>query len=310
MLLVWVCFISKKTHYMSKAYMEQTVHVEGINMHYLEYPEIGETMVMLHSLSANAHIFAGLVARGLSQDHHLLIPDLRGRGDSSKPIEGYSLEQTGKDVISFLDVQGLEKVILCGHSFGALLGIYLTAHYPERVSKLIILDAAVELNPFTPILIQSSTMRMLMPFPSWDAYVAFVRIAPFMNRWDAAILPFLKHDTVTHANGSVTPKNIWTDVTKAAYHVFRVSSNDWRRWLSKIDQPTLLLYASEPFVAGHHIVMKEKVMETIALLKNGEDRQIEGNHVTMLFAEGAAQIVHAIKDFTVKTVIQKGTVAA
>lgn len=111
---------------------------------------------------------------------------------SDKTLEDYSLENQSKDLIAhYLQ---LDSVILCGHSFGGLLGIYFAAYYPERIAKLAILDVAAELNPLTPMLISFSTARLLATYVSWDAYLELVREAPFLNRWDAAMIPFLRHD--------------------------------------------------------------------------------------------------------------------
>jgi pimeloyl-ACP methyl ester carboxylesterase len=151
---------------MSKNNNGTFIEVNGINMHYLDYGSEGPVVLMLHSLSGNADIFHGLVAKGLNQSLRLIIPDLRGRGFTDKPTDGYSLEEQSMDMIAFLDQLGLQEVIVCGHSFGGLFGAYLAANYPERVTKLILIDAAVELNPLTPLLVLMPFMRLLRTYPS------------------------------------------------------------------------------------------------------------------------------------------------
>lgn len=147
------------------------VTVNGINMHYLDNGGDKPEMLMLHSLTANAYVFQGLIANGLTDHFRLIIPDLRGRGQSGKALEDYSLETQAKDIIALLKHLEIEQVMVCGHSFGGLLGIYIAAHYPEIVSKLAILDVAAELNPLTSALISFSTSRLFTSYPGWDEYL-------------------------------------------------------------------------------------------------------------------------------------------
>jgi len=282
---------------MNQTHQGSFVEHEGVHLHYIEYPSDGPPMLLLHSLSANAYIFQGLIANGLSKHFRLIIPDLRGRGFSDHPNEGYTLEQESKDLIALLDHLNIDRVTLAGHSFGGLLAIYFAAHYPDRVQRLVILDAAVTLNPLTAFLISYSTARLLMNYPSWDSYLEHVRKAPFMDKWDASILPFLKADVREESDGRIFPRSSWIDITKAAYHIFSISEWQWKKYVGSIEVPTVLLYARDAYTHGQHIVLRADVVKTIALLKDGTDKEIEGNHVTMLFGKGAGEIVSTMARF-------------
>jgi pimeloyl-ACP methyl ester carboxylesterase len=283
---------------MSKNNSGAFVEVNGINMHYLAYGTEGPVILMLHSLSANADIFHGLVAKGISNSFQLIIPDLRGRGFTDKPVDGYSLEEQSLDMIAFLDKLELREVIVCGHSFGGLFGAYFAANYPERVSKLVILDAAVELNPLTPFLISYAFMRLLRTYPTWDEYLNMVRKAPFMDTWDASMMPFLRSDVVEDEDGTVRPRTSWIDVSKAAAHIYSISTAEWRKIFGSVKQPALLIQATDPFVHGQHLVLNEKAIQAVALMKNCDHIKVTGNHITMLFSNGASEIVHAIEQFS------------
>jgi len=95
--------------------------IGGLATHYLDYPGPEPAIVLLHGLSANANEFCGLVDAGLGKSHRVIAPDLRGRGKSGKPDSGYSMGQHAADVIALLDHLGLDRVVMGGHSFGALL---------------------------------------------------------------------------------------------------------------------------------------------------------------------------------------------
>ena len=71
-------------------------------------------------------------------------PDLRGLGDSSKPLTGYDGNTTAEDLyqlISQLDLK--QKINLVGHDIGVQTAYSYAAIHPDNVSKLVILDVPV-----------------------------------------------------------------------------------------------------------------------------------------------------------------------
>lgn len=282
---------------MSTSQHSQHAAINGIDMHYLDYDNAGTPLILLHSLSANAQVFNGLYTRGLADYFRIITPDLRGRGRTEQPLFGYTLEQQAKDVIALLDHLGLAKAAVCGHSFGGFLAIYIAANYPERASKLIVLDAGIALNPLTIFLISYSSARLFSIHPSWDIFISMVRKAPFMDRWDAAMLPFLKEDVKLLPNGMLLPSSNWMHVMRAGTNIVTITESEWRKMVASVQCPMLLLYAADPYAHGQYILPKNKAKETIAAARYGEDGEIEGNHFTMLFAQGAGQIVSRLQAF-------------
>lgn len=120
--------------------MDEFIETNNIKLHYLDFPHEGETLILLHGLTANAHSFDGFINSGLNQAVRVISVDLRGRGLSNKPDTGYSLEDHAQDILGLMDSLELEKVVFAGHSYGGRLGIYMSVHYPERVKKLVLLD--------------------------------------------------------------------------------------------------------------------------------------------------------------------------
>src|SRR5262245_50949654 len=120
--------------------MDRFIRTNGIQLHYLEHPGDDPSIVLLPGLTANAHVFDGLVRAGLSPRFRALALDLRGRGLSDAPTDGYTMADHAADVIGLLDALGIERATLAGHSFGGFLTFYLAANFPDRVARLIILD--------------------------------------------------------------------------------------------------------------------------------------------------------------------------
>ena len=168
--------------------MDHFAHVNNIQLHYLDHPGADQPIVLMPGITANAHSFDGLVRAGLSPRFRVLALDLRGRGLSDKPATGYSMADHAADVVGLLDTLGFQQVVLGGHSFGALLTFYLAAHYPERVAKLVLIDAAASMHPRVRDLIKPSLDRLGKVVPSWDVFLQAMKQAPYFDGWwDPAI---------------------------------------------------------------------------------------------------------------------------
>src|SRR5829696_2422473 len=155
------------------------VTTNGIRLHYLDFESDGPVLVLMHGLTANAHAFDGLIAEDLSASFHVLSIDLRGRGDSDQPSSGYTMEDHARDIIGLLDALQIDSAIIGGHSFGALLTLYLAANYPDRVEKLILMDAAARMHPNTKEMLVPALSRLGQKFESLDAYIEKVKAAPY-----------------------------------------------------------------------------------------------------------------------------------
>ncbi len=87
--------------------------------------------------------------RHFSRRHRCIAPDLRGHGRSDKPRDGYTVDQVTADLVAVLDgLDVREPVVLLAHSAGGLLGINFAARYPERLTKLALVNTAAQSAPF------------------------------------------------------------------------------------------------------------------------------------------------------------------
>jgi pimeloyl-ACP methyl ester carboxylesterase len=78
--------------------------------------------------------------------------DLWGWGYSERLKENeYSFERYGKQIVGFMDALNIKKATLAGQSMGGGISVYVAAHYPERVDRLILVDPAVIPYPMTTI---------------------------------------------------------------------------------------------------------------------------------------------------------------
>ncbi len=113
---------------MSSSYL----YINGIRMHYLSWnaASSGRPVVLLHGLASNARIWEKvapfLVDGGLS----VYAPDLRGHGLTDKPDGDYGFDAFNKDLNAFMDALTLEKPVMVGHSWGAMLVLDQAARFP------------------------------------------------------------------------------------------------------------------------------------------------------------------------------------
>ena len=281
---------------------ERFTESNGIELHYLDYISDGATMFLLPGLTANAYNFDGLIQAGLSERLHILAVDLRGRGLSSKPSTGYKMSDHAADIIGLMDDLDISQAIIGGHSFGGLLSLYLAANYPDRVSKLVVMDAAAKLvNPRVIELIKPSLDRLGKRFSTWDEYLSEIKKAPFYaGWWDATIESYFRADVQINEDGSVQSRSRPANIFEA---LVGASDEDWFTHVAGITQPAILIRGNDAFGLADTppIVTQHEANETVQRMSNCQYTEVPGNHMTMLYGEGARQIVGAITGFVFNT---------
>ncbi len=77
----------------------------------------------------------------------LVATDARGHGESGKPADGYVPVEFVADAIAVLDALAIERAVVVGHSMGGTHAIRLAATHPDRVERLVVVDAGPEPMP-------------------------------------------------------------------------------------------------------------------------------------------------------------------
>jgi 3-oxoadipate enol-lactonase len=111
-------------------------------MHFLDLGE-GEPIVFIHGFSSNKESWTSQFE--LSQTYRLIIPDLRGHGES-EVYDGICLEQFAKDVLGILDHLKIEKAHFCGLSMGGIVVQEIYKQQPHRVKSIILSNTFSKLN--------------------------------------------------------------------------------------------------------------------------------------------------------------------
>jgi len=109
-------------------------------------------LLLLHGFP-QTHAMWHRVAQKLVNHFYLVMPDLRGYGDSSKPPgdknhSNYSKRSMGQDMVSLMDALGVGQFGLVGHDRGGRVAHRLALDHPARVRKLCLIDIAPTLDMY------------------------------------------------------------------------------------------------------------------------------------------------------------------
>jgi haloacetate dehalogenase len=104
----------------------------------------GPPLLLLHG-HPQTHVMWHRVAPRLAEEFTVVAPDLRGYGESSKPMttadhEPYSKRAMARDAVELMGALGFERFSVAGHDRGARVGYRLALDHPERVERLAVLD--------------------------------------------------------------------------------------------------------------------------------------------------------------------------
>jgi pimeloyl-ACP methyl ester carboxylesterase len=112
--------------------------VNGIQMHYVIGGQ-GALVVLIHGFPETWYEWRDVMP-ALAKNYTVIVPDLRGLGDSSKPPTGYDGKTTAEDLNQLISQLGFKKILLVAHDIGAQTAFSYAEIHPNNVSKLVIMD--------------------------------------------------------------------------------------------------------------------------------------------------------------------------
>jgi N-formylmaleamate deformylase len=111
----------------------------GVRIHYSRTGGDKPPLVLLHGLTGNGACWTPL-ARSLESEYDVVMPDARGHGDSSTPLQGYRYEDHAGDVIELIRGLGLSAPIVLGHSMGGMTAAVVATLAAGVVRGVILAD--------------------------------------------------------------------------------------------------------------------------------------------------------------------------
>ena len=181
----------------------QSVLVDGQRLHFLEWgPPSAPPVVILHGFAGHAWQ-AELPARVLSADFRVVALDQRGHGDSD-PAAVYGSVPMTHDLLGFLDVVGVTRTALVGHSMGGLVAMCAVAREPERFTALVLGDVGPEpAREGTERILRNVAQRDVFTDVD-DAYATQMALNPTAD--PAAMRHRVEHNLRPRADGALTWK--------------------------------------------------------------------------------------------------------
>jgi pimeloyl-ACP methyl ester carboxylesterase len=189
------------------------VEVPPHRIHAAEFGSEGEPLVLLHGLSGSSRWWRRNVP-ALARGARVVVPDVIGFGRTRVRGRLPPIGEIADLLAGWMDRLALEKVDLVGHSMGGQISVHLAARHPERVRRLVLVDAAGIPRPVTP--------RALVRFAA--------ELTP-PRRWgDPFFLPTIVGDALLAG-----PRTI----LRAIGHILR---DDVRALLPQVAAPTLVVW--------------------------------------------------------------------
>ena len=119
------------------------VSVDGAHVHYQEFGDSSKpTLVMIHGYTASLYVWKTVAPMLAHSGFHIVALDLLGFGYSDKPSWfDYAITSQARMVARFMNRLGIGRATIVGSSYGGAVAATLALDYPERVEKLVLVDA-------------------------------------------------------------------------------------------------------------------------------------------------------------------------
>ena len=124
----------------------------ALTHHYIKLPEVtlhyvsageGDAVVLLHGWPQTWYEWRYVIPQ-LAKNYHVIAPDLRGLGDSTRPLFGYDKKTIANDIWLLLNERlSIKKIFLVGHDWGGPIAFALSAAHPKEVRYLTIVDTVI-----------------------------------------------------------------------------------------------------------------------------------------------------------------------
>lgn len=236
-------------------------------IHAQEFGAGESTILLLHGLSGSSRWWARNIPE-LSSRYRVVVPDLVGFGRSRTRVRLPDFDTLARLLGAWLEARRIPKVTLVGHSMGGQISIHLAARDPDRLDRLVLVDAAG-----IPRLLAPRTLLRLAA----DA-------APLWRWGDPAFLPTIAGDALTAGPRALL---------RSLYHIIQ---DDVRPLLPRIQVPTLIVWGERDQLVplAHGVEMRESIPHSRLVVLRGAahnsmiDRPTDFNRVLIRFMEGEA----------------------
>jgi len=274
-----------------KGFNERNATVNGTRIHYM-IGGSGPAVVLLHGYAETSHMWVPLMPL-LARQHTVIVPDLRGAGDSSKPESGYDKKNLALDVHEIVRQLKIDKVQVVGHDIGLMVAYAYAAQYPSETSKVVLMDAFLPgVGNWKDVWLLRDLWHFHFRGPTAEALVKGRERIYFEHFWnDFAADP--KHsipeaDRRFYAKAYAQPGGM-----RAGFEYFKAFEGDAADFAAfakkKLDMPFLVLTGEK--ASGSFLIDQAR------LVANNVDGRIIPGSGHWLMEEATQQVIPLIVDF-------------
>jgi haloacetate dehalogenase len=156
--------------------VRHTLSTPDIQLSYLEWNQGKEPLLLLHGLADHALVWLSL-GEYLAADYHIVAPDMRGHGESSKPETDYTFDSAIADLEALMNHLGWSSAHIVSHSWTGKLAAIWARVNPQRLRSIVLVD---------PIFIWKMPSVLRLTFPLLYRYLSFLKgMGPFTSYADA-----------------------------------------------------------------------------------------------------------------------------
>jgi pimeloyl-ACP methyl ester carboxylesterase len=145
----------------------ELIEANGLQFH-VQDEGSGRPVILLHGFPDTGDLWRNQVPALVDHGFRAIVPDMRGRGRSSKPedVSDYRLSTIVRDVTGILDALGIERAHVVGHDWSAAVAWLVAALAPERVDRLVAISVGAPGTGSKPTLeeLQKGWYRLLVLF--------------------------------------------------------------------------------------------------------------------------------------------------
>lgn len=165
--------------------------------------DTGRPILLVHGVTSSHRAFQLLAREFVNRGFSPYAVDLRGRGASNQLPGPFGMEVHANDLKKVIDFFGWDPVDVVGHSMGAFVAVALVGLFPEKVSKVTLVDGGIPLplppnmtvEQVLPLVLGPALARLAMTFPSNEAYRNYWRPqAAFVKGWSPTLDAYVDYD--------------------------------------------------------------------------------------------------------------------
>ena len=271
--------------------VEGKAEMNGVRLWYRITGE-GEPVAQIHG-AGFGHFNFDMATPELARHFQVLDYDLRGYGQSDRPVQRYDMEVWADDLAGLLDALEIAEADIHGTSMGGMIAIVFAGKYPERTTSVVINCAAAKLGVTGRLIFKNwidiarmdpdgPGSRLLAELITWQALSK-----RFLEEQDAEELTSLIQQILRDSNRI----EVFTAACQA------MCDMDLTSWLPKITSPALVLGGDEdlmtPWDQGPGGAGQEAIYEGIP---NAEKHVVSGSNHSTIF-DGTEEHNRVVIDF-------------